>query len=48
MTFKHVMNETGLNLSKNFTDELMKVLNYFEMNGLGDSMFSKNSSLISR
>ena len=42
------MNETGLDLPKNFTDELMKILNYIEMNGLDESMFNKNSSLISR
>ena len=44
----HLMNETGLDLPKNFTDELMKILNYIEMNGLDESMFNKNSSLISR
>ena len=45
---KHVMNETGLDLPKNFTAELMKILNYIEMNGLDESMLNKNSSLISR
>lgn len=45
MSLKHVINETGLDLPKN---ELMNLLNYIEMNGLDVSMFSKNSSLMSR
>ena len=48
LLLKHLMNETGLDLPKNFTDELMNLLNYIEMNGLDESMFSKNSSLMSR
>ena len=48
MSLKHVINETGLDLPKNFTDELMNLLNYIEMNGFDESMFSKNSSLMSR
>ena len=48
MSFKHVINETGLDLPKNFTDEFMNLLKYIEMNGLDESMFSKNSSLMSR
>ena len=46
--FRHMLNEIGLDLPKNFTIELMKILNHIEMNGLDESMFSKNSSLISR
>ena len=48
LSLKHVMNETGLDLPKNITIELMKILNHIKMNGLDESMFNKNSSLISR
>ena len=48
LSLNHLMNEPGLDLPKNFTIELMKILKHIQMNGLDGSMFNKTSSLISR
>ena len=48
MSLKLVMNETGFDLPKDVTNELMNLFNNIKMNGLDESMFNKNSSLISR